>query len=140
MARESKARRAAIYARISSDRDGTALGVERQLQDCRRICQTNGWTATEYSDNNLSASKREVVRPEYNRLLEDIKKGRVDVVVVWDIDRLTRRPLELEQFVDTCDIAGMTEDIHTVSGPVTLTVARIKGALAADEARKISQR
>jgi site-specific DNA recombinase len=140
LTRKPDIKRAAIYARISSDRDGEALGVERQLEDCRKLCAGHGWTATEYVDNNLSASKRDVVRPEYNRLVKDIKNGKVDVVVVWDIDRLTRRPLELEQFAETCEAAGMTEDIHTVSGPVALLFARIKGAVAAEEARKTAER
>lgn len=138
MAGESN--RAAVYARISSDRDGEALGVERQLQDCRKICKANGWTAAEYTDNNLSASKRDVVRPEYNRLLEDIKSGQIDVVVVWDLDRLTRRPLEFENFVEVCEMSGMTHDIHTVSGPKSQLELRMRAALAAEEAKKISQR
>jgi DNA invertase Pin-like site-specific DNA recombinase len=133
-------KRAAIYARISSDRDGEALGVERQLEDCRKLCAGQGWATTEYVDNNLSASKRDVVRPEYNRLVNDIENGRVDVVVVWDIDRLTRRPLELEQFAETCEAAGMTEDIHSISGPMALFEARLKGVFAAEEARKTSLR
>ncbi len=80
------------------------------------------------------------MRPRFNRLVEDIKNGEVDVVVVWDIDRLTRRPLELEQFAETCEASGMTEDIHTISGPVALLFARIKGAVAAEEARKTAER
>ncbi|MGZ6527028.1 MAG: recombinase family protein, partial [Actinomycetota bacterium] len=47
---------AAIYARISSDRDGLALGVERQLADCRELASRKGWpVAEEYIDNDISA-------------------------------------------------------------------------------------
>jgi len=99
-----------------------------------------GRQAVEYFDNNLSASKRDVVRPEYERLLSDIRQRRVDVVVVWDIDRLTRQPLQLEPFAETCEAAGMTEDIHTVSGPVALPFARIRGAVVAEAARKTAER
>src|SRR3954447_6662012 len=43
---------AAIYARISSDQTGEGLGVQRQLEDCRRLALERGWTvAGEYIDN-----------------------------------------------------------------------------------------
>ncbi len=51
-----KVRAAAVYARISSDLDGTALGVGRQLKDCRRLATDLGWgVAEEYVDNDVSA-------------------------------------------------------------------------------------
>ncbi len=138
--------RAAIYARISQDRDGDSLGVARQQKDCRQLCVDRGWSvAREYIDNNLSATARRVVRPEYQRLLEDIASGEIDAVVVYDLDRLTRRPIELEGFVNTCALAGVTQltfvgggvDMGTGDG---LLVARIKGAFAAEESRKASER
>ncbi len=47
---------AAVYARISSDTEGKALGVTRQLEDCRRLADQVGWTiGQEYVDNDLSA-------------------------------------------------------------------------------------
>ena len=47
---------AAIYARISSDQDGTALGVTRQIEDCRALAKKLGWTVgEEYVDNDISA-------------------------------------------------------------------------------------
>jgi site-specific DNA recombinase len=46
----------AIYARISSDVEGSGLGVARQVQDCRRLAQQLGWTVAEvYQDNDFSA-------------------------------------------------------------------------------------
>ena len=52
----------------------------------------------EYTDNNLSATARGAVRPEYQRLLEGIASGQIDAMVVYDLDRLTRRQIELERF------------------------------------------
>src|SRR4051812_6818383 len=100
-------RAAAVYARISSDQDGTALGVTRQLQDCRRRAEELGWpVAEEYVDNDLSAfsGKR---RPGYERMLADLGDGFRDAVVVYHADRLTRRPIELEQFLDVITAAGI---------------------------------
>jgi N6-adenosine-specific RNA methylase IME4 len=49
--------RCAIYARISSDRDDTQLGVDRQEQDCRKLCADRGWTVSGvYADNDISAA------------------------------------------------------------------------------------
>lgn len=50
-------RAAAIYARISSDVEGTGAGVQRQVEDCQRLATDLGWTVTdgEYVDNDISA-------------------------------------------------------------------------------------
>jgi site-specific DNA recombinase len=94
---------AAIYARISHDATGEALGVERQLDDCRRLAHELGWTvADEYVDNDRSAfSGRE--RPEYRRLMDDVKAGTRDGILAWHTDRLHRSPNELEAFISLCE-------------------------------------
>src|SRR4051812_26837229 len=102
-------RSAAIYARISRDVTGEGLGVSRQLDDCRRLAASRGWVvAEEYVDNDISAygGKR---RPEYLRLLDDVRAGIRDAVIVYNTDRLTRRPIELEQFTAICETAGVTQ-------------------------------
>jgi site-specific DNA recombinase len=137
--------RAGIYARISSDPDETRLGVGRQEKDCRELAQRKGWQVVDtFIDNDLSAatSKR---RPEYQRLLRAIEPGNIDAVIVWDLDRLHRRPIELEEFFAACDAAGLRH-LATVGGDVDLStgegvlVARIKGAVAAEEVRKLKTR
>ena len=82
---------AAIYARISSDQDGTTLGVSRQLADCRDLAQRVGWTiADEYIDNDYSACTGKH-RPAYQRMIADIVAGTRDGLIVYHLDRLTRR-------------------------------------------------
>jgi DNA invertase Pin-like site-specific DNA recombinase len=139
-------RAAAIYTRISLDRSGEGLGVARQEADCRRLATERGWHVHRvYPDNDLSGSARGVTRPEYDQLCADIAAGIVDAVICWDLDRLTRQPRQLEEFVELCDRAGVRH-LATVSGDIHigtgdgLLVARIKGAVAAEEARKIRQR
>jgi site-specific DNA recombinase len=68
-------RAAALYARISSDQEGSGLGVARQLEDYRRLAESLGWSvAEEYVDNDLSAysGKR---RPAYERMLANLAEG-----------------------------------------------------------------
>lgn len=138
-------RAAAIYARISSDQDGARAGVGRQVEDCRKLAADLGWmVAGEYVDNDLSAytGKR---RPEYERMMTDLADGLVDGIVVYNIDRLTRRPAELEQFYEAVRAAGVRDvrfvtgdtDISTTDG---LMMARILGAFAAKESANISRR
>ena len=63
--------RAAIYARISSNREGDARGVQVQVKDCRKLCAARGWEVTEppYVDNDISAATPGKKRPQHERLL-----------------------------------------------------------------------
>lgn len=135
--------RAAIYTRISSD-SRTALGVARQEKDCRALAVQRGWSVVGvYVDNDVSASTGKP-RPAYRRLLEDLSEGLVEAVVVWDLDRLHRRPVELEEFLDLADqykiaLASVGGDVDLAT-PQGRMVARIKGAVARQEAEQISRR
>jgi site-specific DNA recombinase len=65
--------------------------VDRQRQDCEKEATHRSWEVVgTYVDNDVSASSRNP-RPAYERMLEDVRTGRVDAVLVWDVDRLTRR-------------------------------------------------
>ena len=138
--------RAAIYVRISQDEDDEKKGVVRQQADCRGICADRGWDVIEpvYEDNDITASKGRF-RASYERLLGDIQAGRVDAVVVQYQDRITRSPIELEEFALACSQAGIdlltSLEGDTPLGPeADMLVARIKGAVAAEESRKIGIR
>ncbi len=135
--------RAAIYTRISSD-DGTALGVRRQEEDCRELAARQGWAVVGvYTDNDISASTGKP-RPAYRRLLADLAAGVANAVIVWDLDRLHRRPIELEEFLELADqhhlaLASVGGDVDLAT-PQGRMVARIKGAVARQEADQISRR
>lgn len=93
---------AAIYARFSSDPTHEGLGVQRQLQDCRKLASDRGWAIlSEYVDNDVSGYSGKW-RPQYERLLDDTAEKRIDRVIVWHLDRLTRRPIELERAIEVC--------------------------------------
>ncbi len=131
-------RSVAVYARISQDRAGDALGVTRQLEDCRAEAFRRGWVVgEEYVDDDVSAYSGKA-RPAYERMLRDIAEGLRDAVIVWHMDRLHRRPIELEQFADTCAGAGV-KDVITLHGDIDLAngdgllMARLLAAVAANE-------
>jgi DNA invertase Pin-like site-specific DNA recombinase len=125
-----------VYLRISKDRSGEQLGVSRQRQDCTELCEAKGWTPVEYLDNDTSATNGKP-RRAYEQMLADIRDGQIGAVVVWDLDRLHRRPIELEYFMALADEKHLA--LATVSGDVDLgtaqgrLVARLKGSVAAHE-------
>jgi site-specific DNA recombinase len=135
---------AAIYARLSLDKNGDGLGVDRQVDECSKLAAEKGWpVAGTYVDNSISASTG-VHRPEFERLLADIESDAVDAVLCVDIDRLTRRPAELESFIELCDRTGVA--LANTAGDVDLSSsdgrfkARIMGAVARQEGEKKSER
>lgn len=135
----------AIYLRISQDHTGEGLAVERQREDCEKIAAERGWTVVEtYIDNSISASKRTVKRPAYERMVEDFKAGRFSALVVWDLDRLTRQPRQLEDWIDAAEGRGLL--LTTANGEADLTTdsgrlfARIKASVARAEVERKSAR
>src|SRR4051794_22997922 len=98
---------AALYLRLSQDRDGESLGIDRQEKLCRKLAADKGWNVGAiYVDRDISAysGKR---RPGYEQMLDDLKNRLRDGVVVVDQDRLTRTPRELESFIDLADSNGV---------------------------------
>jgi len=135
---------AAIYARISSD-DGTAAGVQRQLIDCRQLAEKLGWlVAEEYVDNDVSAYSGKL-RPQYEQMMADLGSRFRDGVICYHPDRLTRRPIEFEQFLSVVD-AAQIRDVRFVTGDFDvgsgdgLFVARILAAMSANESATKSRR
>jgi site-specific DNA recombinase len=137
--------RAAVYARISRDRVGAGLGVDRQEQDCRALAAQLGWSITVVrADNDISAYSGKP-RPGYLALLDDIRAGRIDAVLAWHTDRLHRSPIELETYIAACDQHGVPThcvkagalDLATPSGRL---VARQLGAVARYEVEHMIER
>jgi site-specific DNA recombinase len=134
----------AVYCRLSVDRTGESIGIDRQEDLCRRLADEKGWAVAEvYVDRDLSAysGKR---RPSFERMLDDLKNHQRDAVIVVDQDRLTRTPRELESFIDLADANGIA--LASVSGEVDLSTsdgrfrARIMGTVARQESEKKSER
>lgn len=113
---------AVIYCRISRDREGAGLGVLRQREDCDQLAAQLGLTVVEvYEDNDLSAYSGKP-RPDYRRMLQDLRDGRASTVLAWHTDRLHRSPAELEEYIDACE--PLRIETRTVkAGHLDLTTA-----------------
>ena len=139
--------RAVIYARVSNDRDGRMTSVEQQLAECQREAKRRGLQVVcELYDNDISAFTGKP-RPAYDELLRMIRDGEVDAVIVWEQSRLTRRPLELEEYVGACEsVARSIPTYIVVDGDLKLDtpngrmVARIKGAVNRQEVEQLIER
>jgi site-specific DNA recombinase len=138
-------KRAAIYSRISRDRTGEAAGTRRQEHDCRELVDANGWQLVEvFTDDDRSAYAGKP-RPAFDRLMEAVDTGTVDVVVAWHPDRLTRSPRELEDLIDRLDASHVkVETVRAgrwdLSTRSSRTIARVVGAVARDESEAKAER
>ena len=145
-------RRWAIYLRFSKDdelhRDDALDRHERQLRTMFRERGLRGEIVGVYADRDRSAFRPKVKRPEFDRLVDDLKNGVVTGVLCYKADRLYRRLRDLEMLID---LVG-TDDPPRVaivclrSGDIDLstaggrTTARILGSIAAGESEATSER
>ncbi|GGO83447.1 serine recombinase [Nonomuraea cavernae] len=138
-------RDAIIYVRISRDRIGAGLGVERQRIDCENLAERLGWNVVAiYDDNDLSAYSGKP-RPGYRRMLEDLKASVATGVLAWHTDRLHRSPTELEEYIQVVERHGV--DTQTVkagqldlSTPAGRMNARNLGNFARYEVEHMAER
>lgn len=124
--------RCAIYTRKSSDEglEKEFNSLDAQREACEAFIKSQkhaGWTAVAdlYDDGGLSGGTIE--RPALQRLLADIKAGKVQIVVVYKVDRLTRSLADFAKIVDIFDAHGasfvsVTQQFNTTTSMGRLTL------------------
>ncbi|MBX3313838.1 MAG: recombinase family protein [Actinobacteria bacterium] len=132
----------ATYARISRDADGRAEGTEQQRKKATAYAAKT-WpdaTVVHYADNDLSAADPGTHRPGYHALLDAVRRGEVDGVVVAEQSRFTRQPAEWEEALVTLSLAGI-EEVHAYRGsPIPVRGSRLVGRiLAAVDAEEVER-
>ena len=129
-----KRKRCAIYTRKSTEagleQDFNSLDAQREACEAYIKSQAHeGWKLLpqRYDDGGLSGGTLD--RPALQRLLRDIEAGRVDVIVVYKVDRLTRSLIDFAKLVERFDTHGVsfvsvTQQFNTTSsmGRLTLNV------------------
>ncbi|MDP9430408.1 MAG: recombinase family protein [Actinomycetota bacterium] len=135
--------RAGVYARLSKDPDGKKTNIEGQVRRCHELAADRGWTVAEiYIDRDKTAAGRDPFRPDYERLISDLRSGRINAVVALDQDRLVREPYELELLLRVFEDVG-ARHLLTSDGEVTaegVLHARIRASISAEEIRKMRER
>jgi len=125
--RTGKPLRAAIYARYSSD-EQRPESIEDQVEICRRYCVAHRWeVAHTYSDAAVTGAT--ILRPEYQRLLQDAERGLFEIVVVEAVDRLSRRLADLANFHDVVDFRKV-KLFATDRGEINALMVGLLGAMA----------
>jgi DNA invertase Pin-like site-specific DNA recombinase len=104
--------RAGIYARLSETYDA-AESVPTQLANGERHAERRGWVvAGRFKDDGFSAFK-EIQRDDFVRLVAAIEAGELDVVIVRDVDRLTRNLTDWNRFEKACVRHGVLLSPYT---------------------------
>jgi DNA invertase Pin-like site-specific DNA recombinase len=102
--------RTAIYARTSPD---CPLSADEQIERLTTIANACGWTVTNvFSDRPASVRRGLDRRPGEVALMEVIRKGAIDRVAIWSIDRIGRSLIELVAFLDACRTADVSVFMH----------------------------
>jgi len=136
---------ACIYCRMSEDREGGGLGIDRQREDCEALAAQLGLTVVRiYADNDLSAYSGKP-RPEYQAMLTGLRNGLYGTVISWHTDRLHRSPRELEEYIDVCEprqvqtrtVKAGHLDLTTATGRM---IARQLGVQARYEVERLIER
>src|SRR5688572_22475326 len=120
--------RAAIYGRYSSDNQRDA-SVEDQVRLCKERIKREGWTlADTYHDRAISGAS--LIRPGYQKLLTDVRAGRIDVVVAEALDRISRDQEHVAAFFKQLVFAGV-RIITLAEGEITELHVGLKGTMNA---------
>ena len=119
----ARSKRCAIYTRKSSEegleQSFNSLDAQREACEAYVLSQTSeGWSAlaSRYDDGGFSGGNTD--RPGLQALLEDIKTGQIDIVVVYKIDRLTRSLADFARIVEVfeqhdCSFVSVTQSFNT---------------------------
>jgi site-specific DNA recombinase len=126
--------RCAIYTRVSTDQglEQDFNSLDAQYDACQAYIRSQahaGWTLVraKYDDGGFSGGNTE--RPALQRLLDDVRAGKVQVIVVYKVDRLTRSLADFAKLVELFDahnvsFVSVTQQFNTTTsmGRLTLNV------------------
>lgn len=136
---------AAIYCRVSTEdqaREGYSLG--EQLEKLKDLCKFRNYKVYDvYEDAGISAKDMDH-RPEFKKMLEDVKNKKVNVIVSYKLDRLTRSVRDLETLISElekydCSLECAMDDINTSTANGRFFV-RMLTVLSQLEIERVSER
>ena len=138
-----KRKRVAAYARVSSGKDAMLHSLAAQVSYYSELIQRNPqWEyAGVYADENLSGTKE--ARPEFQRMLQDCRDGKIDRILCKSTSRFARNTVTLLETARELKGLGISvsfekENIDTMSGDGELMLT-ILASLAQEESRSVSE-
>jgi len=116
-----------------------------RLHELRQIADRRGWELIEtYSDAGISGAKGRDKRPGLDRMLNDAKRRRFDVVMAWAIDRLGRSLIDLLSTIQELEACGadlfLEQQAPDTTTPAGKLMFQVCGAFAEFERSMIRQR
>ena len=122
--------RCAIYTRVSTDQgleqDFNSLDAQREASEAYIKSQAHeGWRLVRehYNDGGFSGGSMD--RPALQKLIIDVQARRIDVIVVYKVDRLTRSLADFAKLVETFDAHGVSFVSVTQSFNTTTSMGRL---------------
>ena len=141
--KEQQITRVAAYARVSSDKDAAFHSLEAQTEYYKQYVAAHpGWQLVGiYSDNGISGTT--INRPEFQRMLQDCRDGKIDLVVTKSITRFARNTVILLETIRELKRLGVDtyfekENMHSISPDGELLVTLL-AMYAEEEARSASE-
>lgn len=141
---DEKIKSAGIYIRVSTfDQAREGFSLREQEERLKEFCKFKRYNIYKvYQDAGISAKNDK--RPAYQEMIEDVKKGNINVIVALKLDRLTRSVYDIEKlmkFVNDyeCDIDCMADESNTTTSNGR-TVMRIMTSVSQNEIEKCSER
>lgn len=131
----------AIYLRVSTQDKGQDTAMQESV--CRKFCEVKGWENIQIFKDYMSGRKSS--RPRYQEMLYWVMEKKVNRVVAYKLDRLSRSAQDLLYFASVCDRYGATFSIATqpeidTSTAVGKLLYTVLGAFAEFESNLISDR
>ena len=135
-----------IYIRVSTE-DQSRFGHSLDEQECRmkQLCEFKNYEIFKvYREEGVSAGKNLEGRPEVKRMLDDVKNGKINNILIYKLDRLTRSTKDLIYLIElfekhNCTFNSQTEKIDT-SNAVGRMFVKIIGIFAEFERENLAER
>ena len=141
---DEKIKSAGIYIRVSTfDQAREGFSLREQEERLKEFCKFKRYNIYKvYQDAGISAKNDK--RPAYQEMIEDVKKGNINVIVALKLDRLTRSVYDIEKLMkfvndDECDIDCMADESNTTTSNGRM-VMRIMTSVSQNEIEKCSER
>lgn len=135
----------AIYIRVSTeDQAKDGFSVNAQREKLTKYAEANDWEIYDYYVDDGISGKNLVDRPEVQRMLDDVKHKRVNNILIYKLDRLTRSVRDLIDLIELfeaneCTFNSQTEKIDT-SNAVGRMFVKIIGIFAEFERENLAER